>query len=160
MQRRLVCVQHDDGFVSRALLLGEQRNLRAGKSWNVITASSEFFPNLREFGRTGICANIYIFDGAMFGALMRHLRAKHKRYHMSSADGDVPPDSAFVASTDWVIGLHCRLHVASLSICHALGQWSDSKDEAHLSIKSLINGSTCLHSHVDHFFAGSSCISS
>ena len=134
------------------LLVGDPEGLSKGKgSWNVLVGSCRFTKTLREMGHRGLCANVYIMDGAMYSALARKFAARHR---LQAGLLDVEEhERAVLEIQEFTLSIKCVSHG-----CNNGTKWglkaagvADACDDAHICTKSCRNSSTAFHSHIDLF---------
>lgn len=103
-------------------------------------------------------STVYLQDGALYEACLRHCRARHRLFYDERHGGADPDGRWFQEQSDWVVGIRCKAHSCHNSIIWSLKPYSSKEisDSAHIALASLLNCSSAILQRVDVFLR--SCI--
>ena len=153
LQRALVRLRDVAGGQRLFLLVGDPEGLNKGKgAWNVLAGACRFMKTLREMGHRGLCANVYIADGALYQPLARTFAARH-RFQAKLGKGK-PDELLRLEMQEFTIAIKCASHGCNngtkwgLKVCLTS---PEIVDDAHICTKSCMNSSTAFHAHIDLF---------
>ena len=104
-------------------------------------------------GARGITISVHLYDGALFSPLRKHFVARNELYYSDDYGIETGPLRPILHATDWVLGVKCVSHGCSNAVVWGLKTACPSVDResVHVSIASLLNGRTALHSHTTAF---------
>jgi hypothetical protein len=153
LQRALLRQRQVDGTEKLILVVGDPEGLNEGKgAWNAYTGSVRFMRTLRELGHTGLCANVYLVDGALFQSLARKFKAHHALYYeLLECDAD---EKTLLEMQEFTFCFKCVSHGCSNGTKWGLkivATESSIVEDAHIATASCMNCSTKFHSHIGIF---------
>ena len=154
LQRGLLKILTGDDRIEIAVKLSEPICLGSGrKAWSFFTAGCDFLPVPRHFGARGITISVHLYDGALFSPLRKHFTARNELYYSDDYGIETGPLRPILQATDWILGVQCVSHGCSNAVVWGLKTACPSVDResVHVSIASLLNGRTALHSHTTAF---------
>ena len=115
----------------------------------------DFGKSLRELGARGIAIQHHCFDKLMYSKIMRLIRGRYaEKFSLAIAFAEEMSHEQIVQYVlEWVTGIPCSQHGASNAVKWGLMHVGDAeiRDNAHISIKALINTSTDIHANVESF---------
>ena len=123
-------------------------------SLELFGAACEFCHTLRSRGHEGASLTVYVFDRALFSAMMRLLQGRHELFYHPIYGSCPVEDKADLRNTDLVEGIPCTVHGGQLAVIWALKHVKDgveTSSNAKMSIKSLLNCCSALHQRVRLF---------
>ena len=90
-------------------------------------------------------------DGALYSSLKRHMVGRHELFYARSRGFDHGDDHDVLWAPDWTITLKCIAHACSNAVLWGLkpNRITELSEDVHVSIASLQNGRTALHSKTD-----------
>lgn len=152
LQRALLRVHTADGQAI-FLLAGDPEGLNKGKgAWNVFSGTVRFMRTLREMGHRGLCANVYVVDGALYQSLARKFIARHRLQAMLLEASD--DERALLQAQEFTLAIKCVSHGCNNGTKWGMKIVAPDRsiiDDAHICTKSLSNCSTAFHCHIDLF---------
>ena len=110
LEHAFVRARRPDGSEQVEVVLDRPRGLSKGQAaWNVFSAATEFFETGRALGCRGVVIQFYCMDKKLFGAFMRHIRARHALNYDETAE-DLFEEIEFVPiseldALEWVVGV-------------------------------------------------------
>ena len=149
--QRVLLRQRDDSGDRVFMLVGDPEGLGKGKgAWNVWTGSCRFMKTLREMGHRGVCANVYLMDGALHQSLSRKFIAPHKV--QANLFGGGEEETLVLALQEFTFCIKCVSHGCNNGTkwgMKALASPFDTVNDAHIATTSLRHSSTAFHSNID-----------
>lgn len=160
LERGILKVEKGDR-IEAAMLFGAPRPLLDGKTaWNMYTTFVQFSPPLRTF-TTGACVLFAVFDGLQKECLKRMLNARRTLYYehlrCQAEDSTAPIDQSNVTYlamlTDFVIVMHCIMHV--LNLCLKWGVYlhvsPDILENLHIAVRSCNQSTWAINDQLQLF---------
>ena len=152
--QRMVVRSSDGCDEQLAMALRPPIPLEHGRTaWHVCDAIQRDMLFPRELGHRGIAIIVYCQDGALISPCLRKMKVFHQRWYVHGMPEESKAEIDAAKMMELVIGVKCLAHCA-----HNALRWGiftqhpkELSDEGHLAIKSLIETSTPLHSHIDEF---------
>ena len=154
LQRGILKILTGDDRIEVAVKLSEPICLSSGrKAWSFFTAGCAFLPVPRNLGARGTTTSVHLYDGALFSPLRKHFTARNELCYSDDYGIETGPLRPILHATDWVLGVKCVSHGCSNAVVWGLKTACPSVDResVHVSIASLLNGRTALHSHTTAF---------
>ena len=158
LQRGLLKVRENDGTIKAAFKIAEPVGMSNGKkAWHFFTAGCEFMDSPRILGALGIIVGVYVFDGALFSSLARHFTARTELFYGPCDEDADDEEQNELRATDWALPIKCVGHGCSNAVAWGLKRVlpDDGDENIHVTIESLRNGRTAIHSKIyDHLAKG------
>ena len=155
LQRCIVKVRTTAGMKSAMKFFHPISLRNGGTAWHTFEVICRE-DNLWSYGHRGTEVSVYIFDGALYSALLRHLSAKHRIFYMSTVAGlKLGHCSNLLDLSDFCIGIKCWHHSLSNAISAGLSEVTSyvlEEDDIYISNQALVSGADELRLYV-HTFA-------
>jgi hypothetical protein len=154
MERGFLKTRTFAGQEKVALSFRDPLPLGLGKNaWNLFTAGTLFFPMLREIGHRGVSIFHLCEERAVFQALDRMFRQRHKAYYTPGLGPDLGDEAILLFLCDWFVSTGCGAHDVQSALKWALAPHASVEDlkDLHIVMESLRNSFAILHARMPRF---------
>ena len=143
LQRGVLVSKDINGVAEAAHVLQDPIAMSDGKKApHLFKAYTQFMPNPRTLGASGIVIFHYSFDRAMFEPLMRMVTGRHSLQYDPAFNDDIDDNAGLLQLSDWIVGTACAMHDTHNALKWSVGEFSTAQllKDFNVTTQSLRNG--------------------